>query len=280
MDNEKKFYVYIYTSPSGKHYVGRTHQTQRQRAGIEGCGYKNCTAFWNAIQKYGWDNFEYEVLEENISADEIDERENYWIDFYHSSADENGYNLLKPDGTFKQATEELRKKLSEERMGEKNPLYGKRRPFPINGLQKATEINRKPVMQFDMDGNYIATFNSRREAGNAAHCQEAIIGKCCIGKSKSAGGYQWCNLGDEGNIKKYHSDVYKIGEIAQIKDDKIIEIYENPAAAAKKNGKCRTDIYRCINKERKSAYGFEWRRVEELKPILLCEYYDRNGVNQ
>ena len=279
---EKKFYVYMYTSPSGKHYVGRTCQSQKQRSHKNGEGYKVCSAFWNAIQKYGWENFKYEVLEEDISANNIDERENYWIDYYHSSADENGYNLLKPNGTFKVASNDLKERLSNIRKGKNNPLYGKHHPFPKEALERAVEVNNKPVMQFDLNGNYIQTFKSRRDASNFAHCQEVNIGKCCLGKHKQAGGYQWCNVGDEDKINKYHSNVETRGEIAQVKDGIIINIFKNARVAMKSLGKTHSaSIYKCLSGERKRAFGYEWISIDDLKPNMIEEYYSmiKNEVN-
>lgn len=55
--------IYKYTSPSGKVYIGQTVNSQEQRA-KKGEGYKGCPAFYRAIQKYGFENFLYEVLEE------------------------------------------------------------------------------------------------------------------------------------------------------------------------------------------------------------------------
>lgn len=276
---EKTFYVYMYTSPSGKHYVGRTCLSQYERAGKLGIRYKTSRAFWNAIQKYGWENFSYKVLEEGILADDIDKRENYWINYYHSSTDENGYNLLKPNGTFKQATEECKKRLSETRRGEKNPAYGKHRPFPHKGLEKAIEINSKPVMQFDLNGNYIRTYSSRREAANSVHCQEVNIGKCCLGTHKQAGGYQWCDVGNENNIEKYFSKAETKGEIAQISNGKIINIFKNARVATKILGKKDfSSIYKCLNGERKKAFGFTWICVTDIDQYIIDDYY--NSLNE
>ena len=33
-----------------------------RRWGCEGRGYSGSPHFWNAISKYGWDNFEHEIL--------------------------------------------------------------------------------------------------------------------------------------------------------------------------------------------------------------------------
>lgn len=62
--------VYIYTSPSGKQYCGITSQTLAERAKHAGKGYKNCPAFWHAIEKYGFDTFKVEIYGEYESEDE------------------------------------------------------------------------------------------------------------------------------------------------------------------------------------------------------------------
>ena len=65
MDNQKLSikphngygFVYKYTSPSGKIYIGKTKTTLKERAKNNGNGYLNCTIFFRAIQKYGFEKF-------------------------------------------------------------------------------------------------------------------------------------------------------------------------------------------------------------------------------
>jgi len=86
--------IYKYTSPSNKVYIGQTcKSTQAQRAGFQGSQYKGCPAFWNAIQKYGWNNFIYEVLETVEERTIANEREQYYISFYQSNNPLYGYNI-------------------------------------------------------------------------------------------------------------------------------------------------------------------------------------------
>lgn len=48
--------------------------------------------FWNAIHKYGWEDFDHEILEQNISSQkEANDRECYWVSFYDTFY--SGYNL-------------------------------------------------------------------------------------------------------------------------------------------------------------------------------------------
>lgn len=275
-NKEKKYYVYMYTSPSGKHYVGRTCQSQNQRAGKDGSGYISCRAFWNAIQKYGWENFNYEVLETNIIPGRIDERENYWIDFYHSSVDENGYNLLKPSNTKKTATDETRQRMSKAHSGENCYWYGKHRPFPKEALEKAVEANNKPVMQFDLDGNYIRTFESRKEAGESVDRDPTQISECCNTKGKSCAGYQWCNVDDSDKIKPYINKHETVGTVVQLLNNTVINVFKNAKKAAKETGINATTIYKCI-KQRTIGCGFYWIRISEVDANLLNEYYKKNN---
>ena len=85
--------IYKYTSPSNKCYIGQTKKTLVQRAGWQGSQYERCTAFWRAIQKYGWDNFKSEILEAVETEDEANEKEKYYIELYKSNQSDYGYNI-------------------------------------------------------------------------------------------------------------------------------------------------------------------------------------------
>ena len=92
-------------------------------------------------------------------------------------------------------TEEHRRKLSEAQKG-KHPSEETRR--------KMSEANRnhpgqsKPVNQYDLDGNYIAWYPSGKEAERQTRESErqrgvscGSISNCCLGKTKTAGGFRW-----------------------------------------------------------------------------------------
>lgn len=89
---EKKWKVYKHKSPNGKIYIGITSQ-EPERRWQNGYGYATQQLFWRAIQKYGWDNFEHEILEENLTKEEAFQRENYYIDIFKSNQREYGYNI-------------------------------------------------------------------------------------------------------------------------------------------------------------------------------------------
>jgi len=69
--------------------------------------------FINHLQKYGKDNFIFEVLEFLEADDELlAEREYYWITYYNSNKKDIGYNLTLDSSTRVNVSEETRKKIS------------------------------------------------------------------------------------------------------------------------------------------------------------------------
>ena len=63
----------------------------------------------------------------------------------------------------------------------------------LHAYKNKLEIPRKQsrVEQYDIDGNYIQTFEYVRDAGEQLKIDESSIIKCCRNKRKTAGGYIW-----------------------------------------------------------------------------------------
>lgn len=93
MQNPNKLYkIYLHENLlNHKKYIGQTCRPIRERFGCNGSHYINSPKFYNAIQKYGWENFSHEVLEENLTLEEANEREKYYIALYNTV--EEGYNV-------------------------------------------------------------------------------------------------------------------------------------------------------------------------------------------
>lgn len=68
----------------------------------------------------------------------------------------------------------------------------KQKMAAINNLLKACEKNKVKVRQFDLNGNYIRTWNSIIEASKFYGFKSSTtIIKNCKGKTKTSGGYVW-----------------------------------------------------------------------------------------
>ena len=84
-----EYNIYCYTNKiNGKKYIGQSKDVARR---CHPSNYKGCTKFYNAIQKYGIENFEYEILESGLTLEEANTRENYYIQLCQTI--EFGYNL-------------------------------------------------------------------------------------------------------------------------------------------------------------------------------------------
>lgn len=126
-----------------KVYIGQTKLSVKRRARNDGSGYKGCHIFWNAIQKYGWDSFETIILENNLSDEEVDERECYWIKKFNSQNPEYGYN------TTKGGKETYNKK----ELGYKRGIYCKETGQYFESLSDAAEwagLSRTSMSQISM----------------------------------------------------------------------------------------------------------------------------------
>lgn len=91
--NFKQWYVYKHTNQiNNKSYIGITCQKPIYRWGHEGHNYQFQTKFYNAILKYGWNNFSHEILFENLTKQEALEKETELINTYNTVKE--GYNEI------------------------------------------------------------------------------------------------------------------------------------------------------------------------------------------
>lgn len=102
--------VYLHKNKiNDKVYIGQTKQTLEKRW-MNGEGYDTSPRFYNAIQKYGWDNFEHIVLRTNLSQEEANYLEEQLIAQFNSQNEEFGYNI-KAGGNNNALSEETKRKI-------------------------------------------------------------------------------------------------------------------------------------------------------------------------
>lgn len=96
MSDNGNYKIYIHRNKiNGKNYIGQTCQDLEKRWGRNGIGYKENKVFFNDILNYGWSNFEHSLLQHNLTKEEANKLENYYINLFDTTNSFFGYNSIK-----------------------------------------------------------------------------------------------------------------------------------------------------------------------------------------
>lgn len=190
--------IYKYTSPSNKCYIGQTMNERKRRSDFL-CITTSYSGpkIENARKKYGPENFQYEVLfviesyDKKEVRDLLNTKEKEYIILFDSI--NNGYNIDE-GGAFKdvyytrvesEKTKELRSQKLKERW--KNGFKG------CSGNQEAIERMKSKlsiaILQYDLEGNFIAEYKSATEAGKILNIENSLITKVCKKQNWICRGY-------------------------------------------------------------------------------------------
>ena len=121
---DRQYCVYMHISPSDKAYIGITSMDPYERWS-NGYGYFKKTkngnyhqpAMVNAINKYGWENFEHILFEIGLSKSEAEHMEKILIALWKTNNPKFGYNIRNGGGSIGILSEETKKKMSEAHKG-------------------------------------------------------------------------------------------------------------------------------------------------------------------
>lgn len=209
LSNLKGYKLYRHTTPSGRVYIGIT-KTSVYARWMNGRGYRRHQPFfYRAILKYGWDNIKHEVLFDNLSKDRAERLEIELIRHYKGLG--LSYNI-SDGGNLTNKSEYSRRRSSEtmKRLWREKPeaLLNHR---TRKGCKNSIEMIRKkskPVVQFDINGNYIAEYLSTTEAYKATGVHIKSIRNCCKGGYYSKARNKFVNVSKAGGyIWKYKEDL-------------------------------------------------------------------------
>lgn len=102
--------IYKITSPSGKVYIGQSHNINKRKEKYKSLYFSNQTKLHASVKKYGWGSHKFEIIclcpEEELDALEI-----HYINEHNSLSKEHGLNL-KSGGSAGKHSEETKKKMS------------------------------------------------------------------------------------------------------------------------------------------------------------------------
>ena len=279
---ERKYTVYIHTNKiTHKAYIGITSQPVEQRWGKNGCKYKNSKHFWNAIKKYGWDNFDHIVFMTDLIQEEACRIEQLLIALYNTNNAKYGYNISSggENGFYGCHLSEEQKQKKSERMkglyaGEKNPMYG---VSPKERMDEETYNNWKKNIQNRMSSEefkeklrrinigktYSDDINAKKGRKGESHPNygKAIPDET---KEKLRRAQTGKKYSDETNAKKGLKGTlnHSARAVCQFKKDgTLVRQWAYATLASEKLGVSLSGIIACCRgtKGRKSAGGYLWR---------------------
>lgn len=148
INDEAKYCVYCHRNKiNNKRYIGQTiHQDNLDvRWGKNGSGYKHNNHFKNAIDKYGWDNFEHIILAKNLSQEEADELETYYISLYNTTNRNYGYNYRSGGREGSNINDESKQKIAQslKKYHKEHPEFSTSHDWSDESRQKLSESLKK-----------------------------------------------------------------------------------------------------------------------------------------
>ena len=171
INKQYKIYAHI-NKINGKVYIGQTCYRNINQRWRHGEGYKHSPHFYNAIQKYGWENFEHIILFEDICGYELaDAIERELIQKYQSNNSEYGYNISSGGSYGRTLTDETKNKIRISKIGDKNPNYQK---SPSYITRQRMSASHKGIKQSD------EWINKRKRVGE----QNGMYGRTLSKESK------------------------------------------------------------------------------------------------
>jgi group I intron endonuclease len=76
--------IYKITNPENKIYIGYSTFLEKRQINYKNKTVKTQNLIKNSIEKYGWENHKFEIIEECIK-EELKEREIFWIKYYKNN---------------------------------------------------------------------------------------------------------------------------------------------------------------------------------------------------
>ncbi len=243
------YFIYKYTFPNGKVYIGQTYKGSG-RYGTT-WGYKTQLVY-RAMLKYK--DFEKEILE-YCDENNVDERESFYIKEYDSMNPEKGYNRDTGGNENKVFSAETRKLISEAHDGQ-------------------------PILQFDLEGNLLAEWEYIQLAAEALELDSTNISACLHGKTGQCGGYQWKFKDDPQIVGKYqeYDGRRKINQYDL--DGHFIDTWDSIIDIYLSLGINTAGIIKCCQFKRKKAGEYQWRYYDgDTSDIGVHKRVDQSGSN-
>jgi group I intron endonuclease len=238
---------YVENDINKKKYIGQTIRSleERKTEHINSCKRKEKRAVYNAMNKYGIDNFSWGILDYCENQEELDKRESYWIDYYNTLTGK-GYNMIagginnKKDYSNDLITRNLSK------------IYG-----------------GKEFMVFDTNGNYLFTRFSRIAFANEIGCCPTSVSSAISGVKSQIKDYILICSDDfsEEELKykvEWAQKTRKLFSVTNTKTGETLGVWKNISKCSRKIKISQKTISKYLKNEENTCekFGYTFKYIE------------------
>lgn len=221
--------IYKITNPKNALYIGQTvdFKVRKKRYGWKIVALKQ-RKLYGSFNKYGFKNHSFEILEDNVVVEKLNEREIFWIkecNSYYKNNRKFGMNLNRGGNT--PIWDKVRiENFAEKFRGSKNPFFGKKhnhskekkieiskkisdsmkmvgfKPNPIASI-KGAEAKRRAVLLYDTNNDLHSEYISLTECAKFIGVDVTTV-RDCLKKEYFIKGKYICRYKDlyAGILKK------------------------------------------------------------------------------
>jgi group I intron endonuclease len=264
--DNKRWCVYIHTSPSGKKYVGITCKNPEYRWN-HGRGYWQNKHFTSAIQKYGWDSFSHEIVSDDLSKEDACLMEQRLIRLHRTQNREYGYNKSSGgelSGLGVTMSPEQKAEIGRRFRGENNHNYGKHLSAETKRKLRESHLGRKHSEETkqkmrDSHKNQVFTPEWRK------HLSDAMKGKTLDENHKARLSETtkalWETPEYRAKLVEAHSGAnsYKARRVLCVETG---EIFECIKFACEKHGVHSSAVSNVCRGKLKTTGGYHWEYVD------------------
>lgn len=282
-------YIYKITNKiNNKSYIGKTTKTieERWKEHLDESFNNSYYLIHKAIRKYGVENFIIDQIEE-CSNDILSQREQYWIKILNTYYKNNyGYNMtLGGEGALKYSDKDilnywnqgLKSSQIAEKLGANVGTISDRLKTlkPGEARKRHLNSNKKSVLQYDLDGNFIKEWESASLAEKELGFSAGSITKCCKKERTMAFNNLWKYKNDSTSIQELMIQYAKSQKCNQVNmydlDGNYIRSFNSGRQAELELNITRGRVSEICNHTngRKSAGGYRWEWSYPLKRMLI-----------
>jgi group I intron endonuclease len=242
---------------NGKLYVGQTVDVKSRIKGYKNNNHRRQTKLFRATEKYGWDQFDFEIIEESIPEKELNQREKFWIK--HLYAVEFGYNCTYG--------------------GDASCTWSESSKVAITGSNSKRFKNLLNKRFGKLIAIKFLNIVGKSSVRWICLCDCGNITQPIRGSKLTAGEYQSCGclIKERMNTANPSWDPVVIEKIRKTQEKNMIGIacnetnkkYRSLKDAYKDTGISVSQLSRCLREIQKTALGFTFRKLTPEETLAL-----------